>query len=201
MSRAVRTEIDEVNSSSETESMVEASPPKISDHEIENFCGNSVTSAEVVRQMKAITKPLTQQLELLCDLLQEWREEVPSEVTKRARAQERQVLHLVVDTGLTVTFWCVENFKKFLLFELSLVYQFLAGKLFALQCQNFRSCTLCINWSFWFLLVHWIKSLLRYHRLKPLQVFEILYARNLHSEAKFSQKLSCWIWQKFQRKV
>ena len=47
----------------------------MSDHKIETSPSVSVTSGEVARQMKAVTDRLTQQLALLCELMQELREE------------------------------------------------------------------------------------------------------------------------------
>ena len=55
--------------------MIENTPRRMSDHEVEASPSVSVTSEEVAWQVKAVTDPLTQQLAHLCELMQELRNE------------------------------------------------------------------------------------------------------------------------------
>ena len=67
----------ETASSTETESQLENTPRRMSDHETETSPSVFVTSEEVAPQMKTVTYPLTQILAHLCELLQEPRNEQP----------------------------------------------------------------------------------------------------------------------------
>ena len=75
MKRAVAVEIDETDSSTETESLIKNTPRKLSDHKVETSPSVSVTSEKFVCQIKAVTDSLTQQLAHLCELIQELRNE------------------------------------------------------------------------------------------------------------------------------
>ena len=75
MKRTVAVETDDIDSSTETESLIENIPRMMSDHEIEASASVSVTSGEVARQIKAVTDPLSQQLAHLCELMREIRNE------------------------------------------------------------------------------------------------------------------------------
>ena len=75
MKRTLVVETDEVDSSTETESLIEITPRRMSDHEVETSSSVSVTSEEVARQIKVVTDPLTQQSAHLCELLLELRNE------------------------------------------------------------------------------------------------------------------------------
>ena len=72
MKRYVAVETEETDSSTETESLTENTPRRMSYHKIETSSSASVRSEEVARQIKAVTDPLTQQLaHHLYELLQE----------------------------------------------------------------------------------------------------------------------------------
>ena len=75
MKRSVAVEIDETDSSTETESLLEHTPRRMSDLENETSPSESVSSEDVARQIKAVKDPLTQQLALLWELLKELRDE------------------------------------------------------------------------------------------------------------------------------
>ena len=69
MKRSVGVETEETDSSTETESLPEHTPRRMSDPENEASSNVSVTSEEVARQIKAVTDPLTQHLAHLCELM------------------------------------------------------------------------------------------------------------------------------------
>ena len=75
MKRTVAVETEDIDSSTETESWIEHTPRRMSDHEIETSSSVFVTSEEVARQIKAVTDPLSQQVAHLCELLRELRNE------------------------------------------------------------------------------------------------------------------------------
>ena len=75
LSVAVAVETEETGSSTETESLPEHTPRRMSDPEKKILSSVSVTSQEVGRQIKAVIGPLTQQLTHLCELMQELRNE------------------------------------------------------------------------------------------------------------------------------
>ena len=70
-------ETDNIDSSTKkAESIVAKTSKKLSDHEIDNSSNNnSVTSQEVAGQIKAVIDHLSRQLEQLCDLMPELKEE------------------------------------------------------------------------------------------------------------------------------
>ena len=69
MKRALAVEIEENDSSIETESLLARTPRRMSDPEIETSPSEAVTSEDVERQIRAVTDPLTQQLAHLCELM------------------------------------------------------------------------------------------------------------------------------------
>ena len=75
MKRAIGTETDDIESSTETESLLINTPGKMSDDEIENSWSVSVTSEEVAWLIRAVTHPLTQQLAHFCELMRELKNE------------------------------------------------------------------------------------------------------------------------------
>ena len=58
MKRFIVIETDEIESSTETESLINNTTRRMSDHEIENSSSVSVTSEEVDQQIRAVTYPL-----------------------------------------------------------------------------------------------------------------------------------------------
>ena len=76
MKTSVAVEIDETDSSTDTESLIDIIPKKMSDHEVETSPSVSVTSEKFARQIKPATDPLTQQLAHLFELLQELGSEI-----------------------------------------------------------------------------------------------------------------------------
>ena len=79
MKRTVDNGTEDTESKSETESRVANTPGGMSDHYVGNSTSLTVTSQEVVRQIKAVTDPLRQQLEHLSELLHELRNEQSDE--------------------------------------------------------------------------------------------------------------------------
>ena len=72
MKKTIGTETDNIESSTETKTLVANTPVRMSDHEIKNSSSLSITSEEVFRQNRAVTDPLTQQqLTHLCGLMRE----------------------------------------------------------------------------------------------------------------------------------
>ena len=69
MKRTIGTETDDTDISTEIESLVAKILCKLFDHDVEHSLSVSVTSQEVVWQIKAATDPLTQQLAHVCDLM------------------------------------------------------------------------------------------------------------------------------------
>ena len=78
MKQTVSTETDDIDESTQTESIVANTHHKMSDHEIKNSSSNSVTPGQVARQIKAVTNLLPRHLERLCELMRELKHE-PSE--------------------------------------------------------------------------------------------------------------------------
>ena len=60
MERTVSDQTDEIDSITETESLIENTLRSMSDHEVETSPSVSVTPEEVARQIKAVTDPLSQ---------------------------------------------------------------------------------------------------------------------------------------------
>ena len=75
MKKIVAIETEETDSSTETYSLLEKIPRRMSDPKTETSPSVSVTSEEVGRQIKAVTDPLTQQLAHLCVIMQKLRNE------------------------------------------------------------------------------------------------------------------------------
>ena len=75
--------MDDVESSTETESPTANTPKRKSDYEAENFFSVCVTSEEDVRHIRTETVSLTQQLDHFCDLMLELKNE--QAYSKRAR--------------------------------------------------------------------------------------------------------------------
>ena len=66
MKRSVAVEIDETDSSTETESLLGYTPKRMSNLETETSSSEAVTPEDFERQIRAVTDPLTQQLAHLC---------------------------------------------------------------------------------------------------------------------------------------
>ena len=62
MKRSVAVETEETVSSTETKGLLEHTPRRMSDLEIETSSSEAVASEDVERQTRAVTDPLTQQL-------------------------------------------------------------------------------------------------------------------------------------------
>ena len=75
MKRSVAVETEETNSSTETESLLKHTPKRMSDRENATWTSESVTSEDVVRQIRAVTNPLTQELAHLWEVMKELRDE------------------------------------------------------------------------------------------------------------------------------
>ena len=75
MKRTISFEIDNIESSTETESRVLKTLSGISNHKAQNSPSVCVTSHEVVRLTRAATNPLTQQLGHFCELMRELKNE------------------------------------------------------------------------------------------------------------------------------
>ena len=73
--RLVAVETDEIDTSTETESLMENTPKTMSDYEVETLPSVSGMSEEVARQIKAVTDPLFQQIAHPSELKQEIRNE------------------------------------------------------------------------------------------------------------------------------
>ena len=69
MKKTVSTETDDIESSKKIEKIIANTSMRLSDHPIEKTSSNSVTSEEVAGQIKAVSDPLTRQLERLCKLM------------------------------------------------------------------------------------------------------------------------------------
>ena len=67
----IAVETKETDSSTETERLLGHSPRRMSDPEIETSSGETVTSEDVERQIRAVTDAPTQQLAHLCELMKE----------------------------------------------------------------------------------------------------------------------------------
>ena len=75
MKRTAAVENEEADSFTETKSLIQNTPKKMSDHEIETPLSLSTTSEEVARQIKADTDPLSEQLTHPCELMRKLRNE------------------------------------------------------------------------------------------------------------------------------
>ena len=75
MKRTIGVETDDIDSTTEIERLTENTLRRISNHKIETSPSVSVTSEEVARQIKAVTRPLSQQLAHLYELMRELRNE------------------------------------------------------------------------------------------------------------------------------
>ena len=75
MKKAVAIETDEIDSSTETESLITNTPRRLSDHEKETSPSVSFMSEEVARQIKSVANPLIQKLAHLCQPMPELRNE------------------------------------------------------------------------------------------------------------------------------
>ena len=75
MIRTVITETEDTDSSSESDSLVINIPCRMSYKEVENSSSVSVTSGDVVQQIRAVTDPLVQNLEHLFEFMRELRNE------------------------------------------------------------------------------------------------------------------------------
>ena len=75
MERTVTVEINEIDSSTEKESLIGNTPRRITDHKIGASPSVSVTFEEVASQIEAVADPVTQQTTHPCELFQELRNE------------------------------------------------------------------------------------------------------------------------------
>ena len=75
MERTISVETEDIGSSTETESLIENTPRKMSEYEIEASPSVSVTFAEAFRQIRAVTDPLSPQLARLFKLMRERKNE------------------------------------------------------------------------------------------------------------------------------
>ena len=57
MKRTIDLEGDNIESSTETENLIESTPRRMADHKIENSSSVSPTAEEVARQIRAATDP------------------------------------------------------------------------------------------------------------------------------------------------
>ena len=73
MKKSIAVETEETDSGTETESLLRNTPRRMSALKTETSPSVSVRSEEVVRQIKALTDPLTQQLAHFCELMQDFR--------------------------------------------------------------------------------------------------------------------------------
>ena len=75
MKRTIGTETDDIKSSTETETLIQSTPSRMSDHETENSSSVSVTPEEVARQIRTVTGPLTLQSAHLWELVRKLKNE------------------------------------------------------------------------------------------------------------------------------
>ena len=75
MKKSVAAKMEETDSSTETESLLENTPRRMSDPETFTAPSVSITFEKVARQIKAVTDPVTQQLAQICELMQVIRNE------------------------------------------------------------------------------------------------------------------------------
>ena len=75
MQRSICTKMDDIESSTETESLIASTLTSMSDHEVDNTRSVSVTSEEVAWRIRVVTDSLTQQLAHLCELMCELKNE------------------------------------------------------------------------------------------------------------------------------
>ena len=71
MKKFIGTETDDIENSTETESLIANAPSRMSNHKTENFSSVSVAPEEVAPLIKAVTDPLTQQLTHLFEFIRE----------------------------------------------------------------------------------------------------------------------------------
>ena len=75
MKKTLGVETEDIDSGTETESLIDNTRRRMSDHKLDTSRSVSITSEEVARQIKAVTDPLLQQLAHICELMRELKNE------------------------------------------------------------------------------------------------------------------------------
>ena len=73
MEKTIGVEIDVADNSTETGSLIQSTPGRMSNHEIETSSSVSLTFGEFARPIRGVTDPLSQQLAHLCELMRNLR--------------------------------------------------------------------------------------------------------------------------------
>ena len=100
MQRSIATNMDDIESCTETVNLIASTPSRLSDHEVDKTRSVSITCEEVVWQIRVVTDPLTQQLAHLCELICELKKK-QTDVTNRPPDSEVLALRQVAAAGLT----------------------------------------------------------------------------------------------------